>query len=280
MRSYLDLLTTILQTGRYKEQRSVLTSTGTKPRALSVFGQHLHIDLREGFPLLTTKFVSLKNVIAELIWFLNGETNVKSLQAMGCNIWNAWADENGELGPVYGKQWRSFGETTTVDQIQYVLDGIREVIKNPWASVGRRLIVSAWSPVDLRDRPMKAPPACHTLFQFNVTENELSCQLYLRSADVFLGVPYNIASYALLTHIMARATGLIPTHLHITYGDVHIYEHHLEAVYEQVERIPKKLPKVQVIGLENHPDLKGLTHDNFILTDYEHCGSIKGEVTV
>ncbi len=232
MHQYLTLARHILAHGRPKEDR---TGTGT----LSVFGWQSRYDLAAGFPLLTTKKLHLKSIVHELLWFLRGETNVRSLQAAGVRIWDEWADPAGELGPVYGKQWRSWAapDGRVIDQIAEVERQIRE---NPDS---RRLIVSAWNPADL---PAMALQPCHALFQFYVADGRLSCQLYQRSADVFLGVPFNIASYALLTLMMAQVTGLAPGEFVHTLGDAHLYRNHLAQVRLQLEREPRPLPVLRL----------------------------------
>src|SRR5476651_108824 len=212
MRPYLDLLERVLEDGIKKDDR---TGTGT----LSVFGHQLRFDLADGFPLVTTKKLHLKSIVHELLWFLAGDTNVKYLREHGVTIWDGWADANGELGPVYGKQWRRWQgpDGRTVDQIADLVSGIRKVIADPNASEARRLLLTAWNPGDMPDP--KVPTGCHTFAQFNVTEDRLSCQMYQRSADLFLGVPFNIASYALLTHLLAKVTGLgVGDYIH-TFGD-------------------------------------------------------------
>ncbi|HBP22808.1 MAG TPA: thymidylate synthase [Planctomycetes bacterium] len=228
MRQYLDLLQELLDHGVEKQDR---TGTGT----LSLFGRQVRYDLRQGFPLVTTKKVHLKSVIAELLWFVAGDTNANTLQEQGVRIWNEWADEQGELGPVYGHQWRSWpdGEGGTIDQLAQVIEQIKT---NPDS---RRLIVSAWNVADL---PRMALPPCHLLFQFYVAEGRLSCQLYQRSADVFLGVPFNIASYALLTHMVAQVCGLEVGDFVHTFGDVHLYTNHVEQAQLQLSREPRALP--------------------------------------
>ena len=230
MHAYHQLLERILQDGVRKDDR---TGTGT----LSVFGHQMRFDLAEGFPLVTTKQLHLRSIIHELLWFLTGDTNVRALQANGVSIWDEWADANGDLGPVYGHQWRSWAKPDggSVDQIAWVLDEIR---RNPDS---RRLIVSAWNPADL-DRMALAP--CHCLFQFYVAEGRLSCQLYQRSADVFLGVPFNIASYALLTAMIAQVTGLTPGDFIHTLGDAHLYVNHLEQARLQLTRAQRPLPRL------------------------------------
>jgi thymidylate synthase len=259
MRPYLDLLRHILDQGVEKGDR---TGTGTR----SVFGYQMRFDLGAGFPLVTTKKLHLRSIVHELLWFLAGDTNVRTLQEHGVTIWDAWADENGELGPVYGHQWRAWParDGGTIDQISQVIDQIR---RNPDS---RRLVVSAWNVADI-DR-MKLPP-CHALFQFWVAEGRLSCQLYQRSADVFLGVPFNIASYALLTCMIARVCGLQPGDFVHTLGDAHLYLNHLEQARLQLEREPLPLPRleldpsvtsifgyrfehIRVVGYEPHPAIK------------------------
>jgi thymidylate synthase len=232
MQAYHDLLSRILADGVQKGDR---TGTGT----LSLFGHQMRFDLAEGFPLVTTKKLHLKSIVHELLWFLAGDTNVAYLQAHGVTIWDEWADEEGELGPVYGKQWRSWEKPGggTVDQIRWVLDEIR---RNPDS---RRLVVSAWNPADL-DRMALAP--CHCLFQFYVAQGRLSCQLYQRSADVFLGVPFNIASYALLTHMVAHVAGLEPGDFVHSFGDVHLYSNHIEQAKLQLSRDPRPLPRLKL----------------------------------
>jgi thymidylate synthase len=232
MRPYLDLLRHILEHGVEKGDR---TGTGT----LSVFGYQMRFDLGAGFPLVTTKKLHIRSIVHELLWFLAGDTNVRTLQQNGVTIWDEWADENGELGPVYGHQWRAWParDGGTIDQISQVIDQIR---RNPDS---RRLVVSAWNVADI-DR-MKLPP-CHALFQFWVAEGRLSCQLYQRSADVFLGVPFNIASYALLTAMIAQVCGLKPGDFVHTLGDAHLYLNHLEQAREQLRREPRPLPRLEL----------------------------------
>lgn len=264
MRQYLDLLDFILCNGSSKEDR---TGVGT----ISTFGYQMRFDLQEGFPLLTTKQVHLKSIIYELLWFLRGETNVKWLNDHGAvRIWNEWADENGELGPVYGKQWRAW-ETSKgeVDQITQVIEDIKS---NPDS---RRHIVSAWN---VGQVPLMKLPPCHILFQFYVNNGKLSCQLYQRSADVFLGVPFNIASYALLTMMIAQVTHLEPGEFIHTFGDVHIYNNHLEQVKIQLQREPRPLPKMIL-----NPDVQRIDdfqYKDFSLQDYNPHPKIKAEVAV
>ena len=264
MRQYIDLLRHVLEHGRPREDR---TGTGTK----SVFGYQMRFNLEEGFPVVTTKKLHLKSIIHELLWFLDGDTNVKYLQDNGVRIWNEWADENGDLGHIYGFQWRSWPtpEGTFIDQISQLINDIKT---NP---TSRRLIVSAWNVGDL-DK-MNLPP-CHLLFQFYVNEGKLSCQLYQRSADIFLGVPFNIASYALLTMMVAQVTGLKPGDFVHTFGDAHIYNNHFEQVELQLSRTPFPLPQMEI-----NPDVKsifGFKYDDFELVNYQCHPHIKGEVSI
>jgi thymidylate synthase len=264
MQAYHDLLEHILKNGTQKTDR---TGTGT----LSVFGYQMRFDLSKGFPLVTTKKVHLKSIIHELLWFLKGETNIAYLKENGVSIWNEWADEHGELGPVYGKQWRSWEGAggVEVDQIKELIDQIH---KNPDS---RRLIISAWNVADL---PKMALMPCHTLFQFYVADGKLSCQLYQRSADVFLGVPFNIASYALLTLMIAQVCGLQPGDFVHTFGDVHIYNNHIEQVNLQLSRTPYPLPHMKI-----NPQVKDIFSfgfDDFTLENYQCHPAIKAPVAV
>ncbi|MYL63958.1 thymidylate synthase [Bacillus hwajinpoensis] len=264
MKTYLQLCEEILHNGTKKSDR---TGTGT----MSVFGHQMRFDLQEGFPALTTKKLHLRSIIHELLWFLKGDTNVKYLQDNGVRIWNEWADENGELGPVYGHQWRSWtgADGSTVDQIAKVVEQIKT---NPNS---RRMIVTAWNPSEVDE--MALPP-CHCLFQFYVADGKLSCQLYQRSADVFLGVPFNIASYALLTMMMAQVCDLEPGEFIHTLGDAHIYNNHIEQVQLQLTRDTKALPKMKI-----NPEVKSIfdfSFEDFELTDYHPHPHIKGEVSV
>ena len=268
MKQYLDLLDRILKEGTVKTDR---TGTGTK----SVFGNQMRFNLADGFPLLTTKKLHLKSIIYELLWFLNGDTNVKYLQEHGVRIWNEWADENGELGPVYGKQWRAFealdkdGNRVVVDQIKDVLNQIKT---NPDS---RRMLVCAWHP---GQTDYMALPPCHTMFQFYVADGKLSLQLYQRSADTFLGVPFNIASYALLLQMMAQVTGLKCGEFVHTTGDTHLYLNHIEQAQLQLTRTPRPLPKMKI-----NPDVKDLfsfRYEDFELVDYDPWPHIKAEVSV
>ena len=264
MKQYLQLLQHIIDNGTSKSDR-----TGTGPR--SVFGYQMRFNLDEGFPLLTTKKLHLKSIIHELLWFLAGDTNIKYLNDNGVRIWNEWADENGDLGHIYGYQWRSWpaADGTFVDQIQQVADTLRT---DPDS---RRIIVSAWNVADLPN--MKLPP-CHALFQFYVADGRLSLQLYQRSADCFLGVPFNIASYALLLQMMAQVSGLKPGEFVHTLGDAHIYNNHLEQVKLQLQREPRPLPRMIV-----NPDVRNIfdfKYDDFTLVDYNPHPHIAGKVSV
>lgn len=264
MKQYLDLLDYVLKNGTTKEDR---TGTGT----ISVFGYQMRFDLSNGFPLLTTKKLHLKSIIHELLWFLNGDTNVKYLQENGVRIWNEWADENGELGPVYGHQWRSWPDYNgnSIDQISNVINQIKN---NPDS---RRLIVSAWNVAEVEN--MALPP-CHTLFQFYVSNGKLSLQLYQRSADIFLGVPFNIASYALLLMMVAQVTDLQVGEFIHTLGDAHIYKNHLEQVHEQLSRQPRELPTMKLNP--NVKDIFNFHFEDFSLEDYNPHPHIKGIVAV
>ncbi|MBO4820105.1 MAG: thymidylate synthase [Prevotella sp.] len=264
MKQYLNLLDRILTEGTRKTDR---TGTGT----ISIFGHQMRFNLSEGFPLLTTKKLHLKSIIYELLWFLRGDTNVKWLQEHGVRIWNEWADENGELGPVYGHQWRSWPDYQggTIDQIAKVVDQIRHTPDS------RRMIVSAWNVAEVEE--MALPP-CHTIFQFYVADGKLSLQLYQRSADTFLGVPFNIASYALLLQMMAQVTGLEAGDFIHTTGDTHIYLNHLEQVRLQLTREPRPLPVMRL-----NPEVRELedfTYEDFKLENYDPWPHIKGEVSV
>jgi len=277
MRQYLDLLRDVRTHGVRKPTRAVLRSTGAKIDALSVFGRQIRFDLGQGFPLVTTKRLSFHAIVHELIWFLRGSTNIAYLKEHGVTIWDEWADAEGELGPVYGKQWRSWRapDGQAIDQIANLVAGIKAVKADPAASVGRRLIVSAWNPADIAD--MALPP-CHTLFQFNLTEGKLSCQLYQRSADLFLGVPFNIASYALLTVLVAHVTGLAAGEFVHTFGDAHIYANHLDQVDAQLEREPLPLPH---LGIEPAvSDLARIEREQIKLVGYRSHPALAGEVAV
>ena len=274
MQVYHDLLRHILENGSKKGDR---TGTGT----ISIFGYQMRFDLSDGFPLITTKKVHFKSVVYELLWFISGKTNISYLQENGVKIWNQWADENGDLGPVYGKQWRDWnGEN--IDQLKNV---IHQLKNNPNS---RRMMVSAWNPSVLPDTSISfaenvadgkaALPPCHALFQFYVADNKLSCQLYQRSADVFLGVPFNIASYALLTEMMAQVCGLETGEFIHTFGDVHIYQNHVEQVELQLSRAPKKLPQIKL-----NPEVTSIDEFNYEdveLINYEPHPRIKAPVAV
>ena len=260
---YLNLLRDILDNGVRRDDR---TGTGT----LGVFGRQMRFDLSKGFPLLTTKKLHTRSIFVELLWFLRGETNIAWLKDNGVSIWDEWADTNGDLGPVYGKQWRSWAAPNgaSIDQIQKLVHGLKT---NPNS---RRHIVSAWNPADVDD--MALPP-CHCLFQFFVADGKLSCQLYQRSADVFLGVPFNIASYALLTHMLARVVGLEPGDFVHTFGDAHLYLNHLEQAELQLSRAPLPLPTLSVADKD---DLFGFKLSDFVLNDYQSWPHIKAAVAV
>lgn len=264
MRQYLDLLQDILDHGVPKKDR---TGVGT----LSVFGRQLRFDLEQGFPLVTTKRIHVKSVIHELLWFLRGETNVRSLQAAGVTIWDEWADEHGELGPIYGRQWRRWEVPGGgyVDQLAEVVEQIRT---NPDS---RRLLVSAWNVADL---PRMALPPCHVLFQFYVANGRLSCQMYQRSADVFLGVPFNIASYSLLTMMVAQVTGLQPGEFIHTFGDVHLYVNHIEQARLQLSRQPRPLPRM-ILNSEVK-SLFDFRYEDFRLEGYQPHPAIPAPVAV
>lgn len=275
MKQYLDLLQDILDHGVQKGDR---TGTGT----ISVFGRQLRFDLSEGFPILTTKKIHLKSIIYELLWEISGNTNIKYLQENGVRIWNEWADENGDLGPVYGGQWRNFNNQN-VDQLQIALDMLKN---NPNS---RRIIVTAWNPVVLPDEKEKdfaknvregkaALPPCHCFYQFYVAQGKLSCQVYQRSADSFLGVPFDITSYSLLTMMVAQVIGLGLGELVYTFGDTHIYNNHIEQVHEQLSRTPRKLPAMKL-----NPEVKSLydfKYEDFTLEGYDPYPTIKAQVSI
>jgi len=264
MRQYLDLVDRVLKTGAEKRDR---TGTGTR----SVFGHQMRFDLAEGFPLLTTKKLFTKAIVYELLWFLKGDTNVRYLQEHGVTIWDEWSDESGELGPVYGHQWRSWpdGHGGTIDQIANL---VRDIESNPDS---RRLIVTAWNPADV---PKMALPPCHCLFQFYVANGKLSCQLYQRSADIFLGVPFNIASYALLTMMVAQVTGLKPGEFVHTFGDAHLYLNHLDQAREQLTRKPYPLPTMRLNA--GVTDIFAFDYSDFTLENYKSHPHIKADVAV
>ena len=274
MKQYHDLVRHVLEHGAVKQDR---TGTGTK----SVFGYQMRFDLSEGFPMVTTKKLHLKSIIYELLWFLKGETNIAYLQGNGVRIWNEWADENGNLGPVYGHQWRNWN-SEDIDQIKEVIQSLKH---NPDS---RRMLVSAWNPSVLPNTKQSfaenvangkaALPPCHAFFQFYVADGKLSCQLYQRSADIFLGVPFNIASYALLTMMMAQVCGYAPGDFVHTFGDAHIYSNHMEQLELQLSREPRPLPQMHL-----NPEIKDIfdfTFEDFTLTDYDPHPHIKGAVAV
>ena len=264
MQQYLDLMDRILRTGAVKSDR---TGTGT----LSVFGHQMRFDLSEGFPLVTTKKVHVRSVIVELLWFLQGSTNVRWLQERGVSIWDEWADPEGELGPVYGHQWRSWPapDGRHIDQIAALVRSLRE------SPDSRRHIVSAWNVAEVAD--MALPP-CHTMFQFYVADGRLSCQLYQRSADVFLGVPFNIASYALLTQMMAQVVGLVPGEFVHTLGDAHLYANHLEQARLQLTRSPRALPSLAITP--GVTDIDAFNYEDFTVLGYDPYPAIKAPIAV
>jgi len=277
MRAYLDLMRHVLEHGTEKEDR---TGTGTR----SVFGYQMRFDLQEGFPLVTTKKLHLRSIVHELLWFLAGDTNIRYLKENRVRIWDEWADENGDLGPVYGRQWRAWPEPGggQVDQLKVLLQGLRD---KPWS---RRHVVSAWNVADLPDeshgpvdnarsgRMALAP--CHCLFRFHVADGRLSCQLYQRSADIFLGVPFNIASYALLTHMIAQVVGLEPGDFVHTFGDAHLYSNHLEQAREQLSRTPYPLPRLSLNP--EIDDLFAFAYEDIHIEGYQHHPAIKAPIAV
>jgi len=260
---YLDLLRTVLETGTDRPDR---TGTGTR----SIFGHQMRFDLSRGFPLLTTKKLHVKSIVYELLWFLRGDTNVRWLQQHGVKIWDEWADANGDLGPVYGSQWRSWPDGKgSIDQIAKLVESIRTKPES------RRHIVTAWNPAEVDE--MALPP-CHCLFQFYVADGRLSCQLYQRSGDIFLGVPFNIASYALFTHMMAQVTGLAVGDFVHTFGDAHLYSNHVQQAHEQLSRTPRPLPRLTL-----NPDKTSIfdfAFEDFMFTGYDPHPHIKAEVAV
>jgi thymidylate synthase len=264
MRQYLDLLKDVLENGTDRPDR---TGTGTR----SVFGRQIRVDLAQGFPLLTTKKLHRKSIVYELLWFLRGETNVRWLQERGVKIWDEWADANGDLGPVYGSQWRSWpdGQGGTIDQIANVIESIRTKPDS------RRHIVTAWNPAEVDE--MALPP-CHCLFQFYVADGKLSCQLYQRSADIFLGVPFNIASYALLTAMVAQVTGLKLGEFVHSFGDLHLYHNHFDQTHEQLSREPRALPRLVINPAVT--DIFGFQFDDFAFEDYDPHPTIKAPIAV
>ena len=264
MKQYLELLRHVLDHGAEKSDR---TGTGT----LSVFGYQMRFDLADGFPLVTTKKLHLRSIIHELLWFLRGETNIRYLKENGVSIWDEWADEHGELGPVYGKQWRSWAaaDGRNIDQISWVID---EIKRNPDS---RRLVVSAWNVAEL---PKMALQPCHALFQFHVANRRLSCQLYQRSADIFLGVPFNIASYALLTQMVAQVCDLQPGDFVHTLGDAHLYSNHLEQAREQLTRTPRPFPRMRLNPARR--ELLEFQYEDFTLEGYEPHPAIKAPIAV
>jgi|TARA_B100001093_G_scaffold98245_2_gene90283 thymidylate synthase len=264
MKTYLDLLEMVLNRGTYRQDR---TGTGT----YGVFGAQVRYSLEDNFPLLTTKKLHWKSILHELIWFLSGDTNIKYLNDNGVSIWDEWADENGDLGRVYGAQWTDWKGTDgeSINQIEILIDGLRN---NPNS---RRHIVSAWNPAEIEE--MALPP-CHSLFQFYVSKGELSCQLYQRSADIFLGVPYNVASYAILTRMVAKITGLKAKEFVHTFGDLHLYSNHVEQAKKQLARAPKPLPKLIIHG--DQKEITDFKYDDFEIRDYDPHPNIKAPIAI
>lgn len=277
MKQYLDLLRDVRENGTRKPTRAVLKSTGEKIDALSVFGRQMRFNLADGFPLVTTKRVNFNAIVHELIWFLSGSTNIEYLTDNGVHIWDAWADKHGDVGPIYPAQWRDWrgSHNESHDQIARVIDGIESTVANPSSFEARRLIVSSWNIGELKD--MALPP-CHVLFQFDVTDGRLSCHLYQRSADFFLGVPFNIASYALLTHMIARITNLKVGDLIISFGDAHIYCNHLDQVDEQLTRDPLPLPNLAISP--SLADIDDIQFSDISLENYKSHPALRGEVAV
>jgi len=277
MKAYLDLLSEVRHRGIRKEQRAVLLSDHSRPGVRSLFGRQIRFDLADGFPLVTTKKMPFQAVVHELIWFLRGETNIAYLQKHKVRIWDQWADANGDLGSCYPKHWRHFaGPNGPIDQIAALVEGIRETVRNPHASVARRLLLTAWHPADMPDPSV--PTGCHTLAQFDVTRGKLSCQMYQRSADMFLGVPFNIASYAVLVHLLAKVCHLTPGEYIHTFGDAHIYENHLEQVDEQLTRTPLPLPTLKLD--DSIDSIDDLDISQFGLEGYRSHPALRGEVAV
>lgn len=277
MQSYFELVKLVLEKGTRESTGASLASTNSKVDALTVFGAQARFDLSRGFPLLTTKKVSFKSILHELIWFIRGETNIKYLKEHGVSIWDEWADDNSDLGPVYGKQWRQWecAHRGPIDQLQNVITDIKATVADPSSRVRRRIIITAWNPEDIAD--MALPP-CHTMVQFNVLAGKLNCQLYQRSADLFLGVPFNIASYALLTHLVAHVTGLKVGEFIHTFGDLHIYVNHIEQAHEQLKRPPLPLPTIAIDP--RLTDITKVTHKDVALLGYEYHPPLKGEVAI
>ena len=280
MQAYQDLLKLVLARGRKKAQRAVL-GDGRKPYCYSVFGHQYRINLQEGFPLVTTKSMSWRAVVGELCWFLSGSTNVNDLQSRGIRIWDQWAESDGDLGPVYGRHWRAWNGR--VDQISNILSDLWSVVTDPYHSAGRRILLQNYNPAEI---PKKAPYACHYMAQFDVTDGVLSCHMVQRSADLFLGVPYNIACYSLLTHLLALASGLQVGEFVHTFSDLHIYDNHLEQCHEQLARTPHPLPKLVVSEAIDLPRIMQDPARAWELFDvlkvegYQCWPPLKGEVAV
>jgi thymidylate synthase len=285
---YHDLLRRVFEEGEEKGSRAVLASTGKKPRTRSIFGYQCRYDLREGFPIVTTKFVPFRQVAAELIWFLRGESSLKFLHEHGVHIWDQWGGPGKAIECAYGSYWRRWlgwsfsGDSEPIDQFGGLLINIRTVKEDPEHHAARRLILTAWDPKDNAQwRPGDAPLGCHTLSQFSVTNGRLSCHLYQRSADLFLGVPWNIACYALLTHLVARLAGLEAHEFIHSFGDAHIYENHFDAVAEQLKREPYPLPTLEIDGSVQAPFIaEALSPDQFRLVGYRNHPKLSGEVAI
>jgi thymidylate synthase len=275
MQQYLDLLRDVLTNGVCKPTRAVLRSTGKPVEALSVFGRMMQVDLADGFPLLTTRRISFNVACHELVWFLSGSTNIKYLKDHGVTIWDEWADEDGEVGPLYGTNWRAWSRQAWPDQLADAINGIRRLKDDPTAPCGRRLIVTAWNPEDIPD--LRLPP-CHILYQFNVVAGRLSCLVSMRSADIFLGVPYNVASYALLTHLVAQLSDLIPCELIFSFGDLHLYTNHIEQAEEQLTREPRPLPRLVLDPVVKAID--DFRRQSASVEGYNPHGRLIGEVAV
>lgn len=273
MKPYLDLLRQVLDEGEVQGSRAVLLSDGSQPDTISTFGLQNEYDLSYRFPIVTTKKVPFRQVVGELLWFLSGSTNIRPLQDQGIHIWDQWADANGDLGVCYGKTWRDFNG---VDQIARLLNDLRTVVANPRAWAARRMLISAWDPSEMH--LAKGPVGCHTFAQFYVRGDKLSCKMYQRSADMFLGVPWNISCYALLTCMLAYTVGLKPHRFIHTFGDAHVYWNHIDQVKEQLTRTPKRLPQLFIDG--ELGDLDNLDPGQFYLTPFVPHPALRGEVAV
>lgn len=282
MHQYRHLVGAILSRGTRRHQRATL-SDGTRPMMRALFGWQMRFDLETGFPLVTVKRTPFRLIAEELLWILSGSTNVRPLQAKGVRIWDEWADaETGELGPVYGKQWRRWerSDGTTIDQVARLVENLHAVRRDPSHSAGRRLVVSAWNPGDVAWGTTRAPTACHTMCQFDVSEERLSCSMYQRSADVFLGLPFNIASYALLTHMLAHVAGLGVGELVVSIGNAHLYENHVPQACEIVGRNRPPFPPPTLAITREHASIDDFTIESFRLDGYEAHPALAGDVAV